>query len=450
MDKRAIVFLGIGILCAGVVVFVAQQFLSKSDEESNTVPGVKVLVAAKDLHYGTAVEFEREGEPGNVGFMRWPKEFVPKSAITDPEKVKKKDLVVLGSFVRYEPILKEQVMEQKDFIPDDMLPRRISVDPQDVKEGLLEAGMRVDIYRDYEEFMRSVRICSVGELKYNKKEDKSDNKKKKKQPPKYVYVLIKHEHMVEFEKARDHGDLQLFPAGKDAEDEPVLVSELSTAKTKAAGKLLENGASLVAQGDFEKALKRFKTLTEKYPDQAPAVQEANRWLGTCRRLLAEQLYVEAQAALIEEDYAGCQRLVQSLQQKYSQATDVLARAEELQKMAEQRGQHQQYISLLDDIRKSLDGGNLPRAQKLLEERLLKEFVETGYKAQDNVLPPQQALNTFRDELRRRQSVFSRDQRVYDALRRSGNGVGAARKFQEMAQRFPDHPFVTEKLSQAKN
>ena len=449
MDKRAIVFLAVGVICAGVVVVAAAKFLQGSEKEKKGPEGVKVLVAAQQVDYGTVLELPEDDKKGNVGFMRWPKEFVPENAVTSDEELKEKELVALGSFIRYEPVLKEQMLPKEDFIPEDMLPRRIEVDPEDVEEGLLKAGMRVDVYKNYKKFMQCVRICAVGELKYNKRGD-TDEEKKKDGPPDHAYVLIKRDQMVEFEKARDSGDLKVFPSGEECTDGPVLVSKLEGAKGRAAGELLQKGANQVAEGSLQEAIATFNNVAEEYSDVAPAVEKANQWLTTCREMVAQRIYLQAQEAFIAENFEECNQLVAQLLDSNPEAGETVEQAKELQKVAQNRVKQKSYETLLGNIEKSLGSGNFPQAEKLLNEKLQKEFVETEFQPEKGMIPPSQAMQKYQSELQARQRAFNSEMRIFETLRRTGNVRRAQQKFQEMARRFPQHPYINTQMNQANN
>mgnify|MGYP006278885659 CR=1 FL=1 len=444
MDKRAIIFLTVGVICAGVVVVVAAQFLQGSGKKEKVPEHVKVLVASKNVEYGNALQQSKDGKEGNIAFMRWPQSFVPEGAVTDAKELKDKEFVAVDTFTRYEPILKSQMIEKENFIPDDMLPRRISVDPKDVKVGLLKSGMRVDIYRNYQEFMQCARICAIGELKYNQPAEEQ-----KKESANYAYVLIKRSQMVEFEKASDSGNLKVFPSNDTCSGGPMLASEVAGSNGNAAAELLQKGSRQVAQGQFGEAVKTFETVTEEYPDVAPAVEKANQWLTTCHRLLAEGTFLEAQEAFIKADYAGCTKLLESVLENHANATQTVQKAEELKKTAEHKAQQKRYEVLLSELQKNLQSGNLPKVEELLKEQLQKEFVETEFKADKSTPPPAEALRRYQADLRSRQRVFDNLIRVFEALRQSGNVRRAQEKFHELARRFPKHPYVNNQSSQNK-
>ena len=444
MDKRAIIFLAVGVICAGVVVVAASQFMQGSEEKKKEPDSVKVLVAAQKVDYGTAISLPVDGEKGNVGFMSWPKKFVPEDAVTDAKMLKEKDFVAVDSFVRYEPVLKNQLIEKEEFIPEDMLPRRISVDPKDVKVGLLKAGMRVDIYKDYKKFMECVRIASMGDLRYNQS---GQEDKKKEEPASHAYVLIKRDQMVEFEKASDSGRLKVFPCEKECAGGPVLTSELAGAKGRAAGDLLKKGTQQVGEGSIEEAIKTFQTVTQDYSGVAPAVEKANTWLDMCQTMLAERVYLQAQEAFINGDYATTDQLVETLVNEHPEAGETLEKAKELQEVAQRKAKQSDYEKLLADIRNSLNSGNFPQTEKLLKEELQTKFVEAEFKPDKSTMPPQQAMQRYMSDLERGKRAFDNAIRIFKTLRRTGNVQRARQKYQEITQRFPQHPYVNNQMTQ---
>jgi len=434
VNKRALLFLGAGLACAAVVVLIARKYLASGASDGQQPRRATILLAVKQVEFGTPMILKEGEQEGNVAFVPWPEDLVPEGAIMDPKMVKEKNLVALASFVRHEPILQGEVIEESQFIGPGMCPVRVRVDPKDVADGLLKAGMMVDVIVDFEEFMRCARIYSLGELNYRERES-SENEEG---PIDHVYLLIKQDDRLAFLKAQERGRLNLLPAKYSCESGPVLVSEIPTAGTEAAEAVLARGHELMGEGDFEVALKLFNQILDEHADLPDLVARAKVRVQTCHGVLARALYSDAQDALIKGEIPRCLQLLQDIQEKHSMAEGTVARAAELQQKAGKEERRRDYLALLDEVEKNLSGGNLPQATQLVA-RLEADF--QGYAPQGGAPAPGEALKRFGAALNKKQREFDNMKRVFEFFMGSESYAKAGEKLKEMEEQFPDHPFI---------
>ncbi|NIR00851.1 MAG: hypothetical protein GTN78_11725, partial [Gemmatimonadales bacterium] len=177
------------------------------------------------------------------------------------------DWVAREPMVKHEPVLKARLVARKDFIPQEMYLQRVRVPEEDVKTGMLQAGMRVDVLEIVDnkprEFMRCVRVCAVG-----------SRDRVGKPPPDMgevspnVFLLLKKKHRLTFLDAQLAHQFRLLEAAGPCEEGPVLVEQESeeVIRTREAEGRLSKAAEAVASGRYDHALAALDEVTDQYGD----------------------------------------------------------------------------------------------------------------------------------------------------------------------------------------
>ncbi|MFP4026885.1 MAG: hypothetical protein ACLFWL_03760 [Candidatus Brocadiia bacterium] len=167
MDRRAVIYLVAGLVCAVGAVLLAKKFLlSEEPVEKPTIVTKKVLVATKDIGYGEKlVLHEEDRKNANARFKDWPKKFVPKKSISSADPIKDKGHFVRESMHAGQPIFEAALVHKEDILPPGVIVEHFDFGPQEIQG--IKAGDRVDIAKiqsgwDREPLLKNVRVLSVG------------------------------------------------------------------------------------------------------------------------------------------------------------------------------------------------------------------------------------------------------------------------------------------------
>jgi len=441
-NKKALLYLAAGIVCAALVVVLAQKRLLGGGVEQvqKSEPEAEILLACQQIEFGSPLIVKEGDVQGNVAFVKWPKDRVPEGAFTDPEELKQKKLVALASFVRHEPILRGQTIDEHDFVDEDVYYlARVNVSREEISSGLLRAGMKVDVIQNYKEFMRCVQIYSVGPPKYKVRDLPQQNKKEEKVPD-HVYLLVKKEHRIQFLQAQQKGELKLLPTRYTCEGAPVLVSEQETVGAKVARQLLAQGQERMAGGDFEGAEQVFAEVLDRYSDMTDLAAKARKGVKTCQQVLAERAYSQAQDALIGGDISRCLELLASIETDHPLAEDTLGKAQKLSSLASARLKGANYEELLRAIEEKIAGGDFEGAATLLE-RIENEFQD--WVPEGDTPKPADALKDLKGKLRQAEAEFKRARTLFQLFMRNKDYEKAVEKFKQIEKRFPENSFIPE-------
>jgi len=440
-NKKALLYLAAGIVCAVLVVLLVQKRLLGGGVEQvqESEPEAEILLACQQIEFGSPLIVKEGDVQGNVAFVKWPKDRVPEGAFTDPEEFKQKKLVALASFVRHEPILKGQTIDENDFVDEDIYYlARVDVPREEISSGLLKAGMKVDVIQNYKEFMRCVQIYSVGPPKYKVRE--LPQQKKKENVPDHVYLLMKKDHRIQFLQAQQKGELKLLPTRYTCEGDPVLLSEQETVVATVARRLLAQGQERMTGGDFEGAERVFAEVLDRYPDMGDLAAKAKQGVKTCQQVLAERVYSQAQDALIGGDMSRCLELLASIETDHPLAEDALGKAQELSSLASARLKGVNYEELLRAIEEKIAGGDFESAAASLE-RIESEFQD--WVPEGDTPKPADALKDLRGKLKRAETDFGRARTLFQLFMRNKDYENAVEKFEQIEKRFPENSFIRE-------
>jgi len=443
MSKRPFIYLLVGMACAVAAVLAARKYLVSRPAEAQ-MPLTKVLVASKDIEFGSRLVLMGEGEEGNVGFATWPVKYVPEGAITSAEAMEGKSWVALTKFVRYQTILQSQIVTEDEFIPPDMDFEGIDVDAKDL--ALIRPGDRIDILRitsrnEVEPFILCARVCSVGAPPQVQRPGSASSARG---TGHRVYILYPVRYRETVVEANLKYKLMVRRSAHACEEKGFeLVGEAQSLRAREAEQALQVGDRLVETGQYRAALEAFEKVVAEYAD-LPVAETAEQKLLECKKLLSARLLDEARMSLERKDFRRCIELCDSIAKDYPDAEEAVAKAEALaQRAREAQSAYEQetrYRDLHEKIQQALKRGDIPLAGELLG-RFKTEF--EGYEAPPSLKSPAEVIEQMTAELTELERSFEKDRQVLVFFLNENRRDRALEKFEEIKKRYPDHPYIQE-------
>jgi tetratricopeptide (TPR) repeat protein len=229
---------------------------------------------------------------------------------------------------------------------------------------------------------------------------------------------------------------------------PVLVDSGAAAqirKDEAQG-LLDQARSSAGAGDYERALGLLEDISSDYADVSSVCAAAKREADNCRLKLGEALYEKARDAVERtKDFTAALRWLDMIEKEYARGGKLQEKAEKLRETTlaalDKNRNELRYQTLLTNMGKALDRGDLPQAEKLLAD--LKALVAEGFEPSEGGGGSQQAEAYYAGRLADAQAKFSIDKKVLESHLKQGNYEQAREKVEEIKERFPEHPEIAE-------
>lgn len=442
MRKRPLLFLVVGVMCAVSALLVGKKYLSGPRDIKPTVEFTKALIATKDIAYGDMLVLAKEEDEGNVKFVNWPKGYTPDDIITKDEEIKDKELVATAASFKRELILKHRIVAKDDFMGPGLYPERFGVDREEI--AFWKPGMKVDVLKITRDpptdFIRCAEIFAVGQLPLQ-----GQAGKKGRGVPPNVYILLPQELKRAIIEARLYSKLVLSPAKRDCGDEPVLVVIDTQDRNQLAAEEMRKGEALLRNNRFEEALAVFNLVLVEY-SRLPHAKRAAELADRCKANLAEQAYAEAEAAFNDMEFTRCIESCAAIKRKYPTAKATLSKLAKLQQRARQAQEQQkraaEYQAVVQTLQESYDNGNIPQAERILNNELPKRFA--GYEPPAMIKSPDDIAKEYKTKIAKAKREVESIKRLFRYyMGEDKNKEKALQKFNEMKKKFPEHPFVKE-------
>jgi len=440
MQSKPIVWLALGLVCVLGAVILVKKYLSRAPTAAAQpqVPMVKVLVASRNIVYGEALTLADKPEEANVTFVPWPEKFVPEGAFKKKEELQEKKYVSnLPCYYKGLPILKQALEEEVVLFPRDWYCEEFTVDEVTLKQ--LKPGEKADIRKvtgmQIEEFLRCLPIYAIN---YMPSEARSKEKETRK-PPK-VFLLMPNElHDIYLDGKLKFKFIVLPSTGECKQ--PALVRptiEIEREQFQAAVTAIEEARQkeqwAVVLDLSDKAIAKYR---EKFADQIKKVVDFRK---EAVNTLAANLLAAAEAAVGARDHATVVRIGREIEDKYPEATEVIKKAREMAEEAKQaqlaETRKQRYAEAAEALDKARRGGNLPAVREQME-KLDKDFA--GYTPPPPLEPPAALCERTKKELLEKEKEYESMARLLEYYIRAGNKEKALEKYQQMKEKFPEHP-----------
>ncbi|MHC4479525.1 MAG: tetratricopeptide repeat protein [Planctomycetota bacterium] len=446
-SKQPLLFIAVGTICAGVAAFAMHKHMAAAEKSSAGQETMSILVAVRDIDFADPIVLQGYGENPNVGFATaWPRTLALEGAITAEGRIAERAVRATAHLVKHQPVLESQIIPEEQIVPEDMVIESVAVDLGHIRTGRLRAGMQVDVlqigHSGPAPFMRNVRLYAIGNL------DARGRPIEEAEPPPVAWMLIRKTDRMTFLKVKYLSQFLLVEADDPEGPAPELVDDGASRelRIKEAEALLERALALMKRGEYERAFTTFQEVKAGYADLAAVSEEAERSAAECRNMLAEALYEKAQEAYEKkEDYGEALKLLDRIRDEYPDADSVVRKAAQLRRATEyalSRSRAQlRYETLLGDLKAALDEGNLPRAEELLGE--LGRISREGLEPRAGSPSPAQALLDYGKQLEKGKGRYEIDKKVLESHLRQDNHEQAREKLEQMRQRFPRHPEMSE-------
>jgi len=443
--KRALVYLVACLLCASLAVIVAVRLIPKGSADPEPTDRTPLLLAAQDIKPGERIVLAGPEGKGNVMFVDWPRNLVPAGGITDKKDVSGTPLRARTAFVKHEPIQTSRLVKEEDYVPTDMYPLMVKVAEDDLKNGRLRLGMKVDVIvvtnKRPTDLMRCAQIWAIGRL------DANGLPLTEKDAPPNVWLLVKKTDRDAFIEAEyGAGKMVVVEASDPQCTEPYVVDAATSqqARSKEAGDMVARAKALTQAGQYEQALSLLDDVANNYSDVSTAASQAAVEESKTRESMAQSLYDRAKAALERDnDFAQAVRLLDELDKQAPATSPVRQKAATLRQQAnaalDKHRLQAQYEALKTAIDDALASGDLPTAQKKQAE--LAEFSKQDVEFQDVKTQPKEAAEEYAKKVKSALNDFSiRKQALEYFLKR--DDVQAARgQLADLKKKYPAHPDV---------
>ncbi len=443
--KHALIYLVACIVCATVAALVAMKFIGNASAASTPTDRISLLLATQDIKQGETISLTGKGSKGNVTFVSWPRNTVPAGGITDKKDLTGETLRARTSFVKNEVIQTSRLVKSSEYVPADMYLQIIKVDGDDLKNGRLRLGMKVDVLlvtaKKPTDFMRCGQIYAIGRL------DDHGLPVIEKDPPPNVWVLAKKTDRNAFLEAEyGAGKLVVVQASDPGCSEPYLVAQPDSAQTrkKDAEDMLTRAKALTKAGQFEQALSVLDDLSNNYSDVTSVASQAAVEQAKTREGMAQNLYDRAKTALEhDQDFAGALRLLDELDQQAPPASPVRTKAAELREEAKEKldsfRQKSQFEALTGAIDAALDKGDLPEAQK--QSKKLTDFAKDAAQIDGAKVQPAEAAANYAKKVKSAQNDFNIKKQALEFFLKRGQLKDAQDQLAEMKKSYPSHPEI---------
>ena len=209
MKAKSMVLIMIALGCGlGAAFGVNQMVVQGGSEAAPAVEKKPVLVVTSLINIADKITEE------NVKVEEWPVDMVPEGAVGSLDEIE--DLYSLTNVLKGQTLLSEMIGEKDEIgifvVPPGMRVMSIKVSQEDIVEGLLQPGDRVDITGVFriegkqiaKTFLRDVQIFSV-----DKKMDRIIDPDGKSRNAKTVSLLVKPDQVEKITVAKHNGNLLL-------------------------------------------------------------------------------------------------------------------------------------------------------------------------------------------------------------------------------------------------
>ncbi len=432
------------VVCAGVAAVVAMKFIGKASAASEPTDRISLLLATQDIKQGETVSLGGKGTKGNVMFVNWPRNLVPAGGITDKKDVTGVTLRARTSFVKNEPIQTTRLVKEDEYVPSDMYPQIIKVDEDDLKNGRLRLGMKVDVLlvtaKKPTDFMRCGQIYAIGRL-----DPTTGLPVTEKDPPPNVWLLAKKTDRDAFIEAEyGAGKLVVVQASDPGCTDPYMVAQPDSAqdRKKDAQDMLTRAKALAQAGQYEQALSVFDDLSNNYSDVTSVASQAAVEQAKTRESMAQNIYDRAKTALEQDqDFTGALRLLDELDQQAPPASPVRTKAAALRQEANGKlsnfRQKAQFEALTGAIDADLAKGDLPKAQE--DSDKLTAFAKDGVQIDGAQVQPEEAAADFAKRVKSAQNDFNIKKQALEFFLKRGQLKDAQDQLAEMKKKYPSHP-----------
>ncbi|MFO8006382.1 MAG: tetratricopeptide repeat protein [Candidatus Brocadiia bacterium] len=401
-----------------------------------------MLVALRDIGFGEPIEVHGQAEDPNARLLPWPQEWLPAESIRGVRDLGDTEWVARERMVKHEPILRPRLIAKENFIPDDMYLQRVRVPEEDIKTGMLQAGMKVDVLEIIDnkprEFMRCVRVYAVGSRNRVGKPSASEG-----EVSPNVFLLLKKKHRLTFLDAQLAHEFRLLEAAGPCGDQPVLVEQESqeVIRTREAERMLAEAGEAMASGRHEDALSIMDKVTEQYEDLPKVVAKAAEARQECLQQMADQLLARARSAVEREEFQEALSLLEEIESDCPMAWS----SDKVQKVysAAQQGSDQkqrlaEFRDLSGQMQAALKVGNLPAAKQRLAEA--GQVLEQGLNAAPNGTDPAQVYQTLGRQLEQAEADYRLNNRqVLESFLKRGEYDRAREKLRQIREEYPEHP-----------
>jgi hypothetical protein len=445
--KRAFIYLAACVLCATVAAIVAMKFISKASANSQPTDRINLLLATQDIKQGEVIALANAGGKGNVTFVGWPHNLVPAGGITDKKALSDSPLRARTSFVKNEPIQTSRVVKAEDYVPADMYPQIVKVDVDDLKNGRLRLGMKVDVLlvtnKQPMDFMHCGQIYAIGRL------DDKGLPVIEKDPPPNVWLLVKKTDRDAFVAAEyGSGKLVVVEASDPQCTAPYLAEQPDSAQArkKDADDMLTRAKALEQAGQYEQALSVLDDLVNNYADVTSVASQATVEQSKAKESMAQSLYQRAQTALDhDKNYTEALRLLDEVDAQAAATSPLRQKSAALRQRAQaaletsrQKAQFEALTAAIDD---ALASGDLPKAQDKQAE--LEQFSQKGLEFPDVKKQPKEAADDYAKLVKSALTDFSIKKQALQFFLKRDDLQSAQEQLTELKKKYPAHPDVPE-------
>ena len=441
--KHALIYVVACILCASVAALAAMKFIGKASAASRPTDRTSLLLAAQDIKPGQPISLGGDGQKGNVLFVEWPRNLLPAGGVTDKKDVAGANLRARTAFVKNEPIQTSRLVKEDEYVPSDMYLQMLKVSEDDLKNGRLRLGMKVDVLlvtaKTPTDFMRCGEIYAIGRL------DDKGLPVTEKNPPANVWLLVKKTNRDAFIEAEyGAGKLVVVGASDPQCAEPYLVAQPDSAQVrkKEADDMLTRARALAKAGQYEQSLSVLDDLVSNYADVSGTASQAAVEQANTRENMAQNLYDRAKTALEhDEDFTTALQLLDELNQQAPPTSPVRTKAAILRQQAkdalESNRVKAQYEALTDAIDAALARGDLPKAQE--KQDALVAFSKQGIQVEGATVQPQQAAGDYARKVKSAVNDFNIKKQALDFFLKRGQLKDAQDQLADMKEKYPEHP-----------
>lgn len=438
MGKRGLIYIGAGVICAlGAVLLVRNYITSSKKNGSETV---NILVATAKIERGSPLILKKqeEQEP-NVGFVPWPKRYLPEGAVTEEiaEKVQKEEYLAAHSYVANEPVLKDRLLTRAQMVPEGMFRIELAAD----SDSVAEPGRMVDVWKRVprEGATLLVRCARVHAVEKGEK-----GKEGQEDAPPRIYLVLPEEMREAVEEAKKQYKLIVRLTVHECGDGGAeLVRSRELVLSQQASEALGEANGLLEQGQYSAALQSYQHIVTEFPSTEAARKAAER-IRECRQALAEALLKEIKEAMGRKDYPAVVQKAEDIEKRYPQVESVLKQARQLRAQAQNALRESQreadYRRLVTDLQEAMKGGNIPQAQQLLE-RLEKQYAD--YSPPPALMSPAEVKERISRRLGKMAKEFQVHQRVMQYVLEENDRDKALERFEKLQQDYPRHPYVAQ-------
>ena len=441
MNKRPVLYLVAGLICAGAAVLVAQKYLpARGGGGRDATEIVKILIATETIDFGAklVVSDKANDVDGNCAFADWPKQRLPAGHILAKDGLGEEPFRAGVRLVKHQVIQQDLILPERGFVPSDSYGAIIEVDAKDM--AYAQPGKRVDVFAGAGAGISTAMSCAlVLPPPVREEADKKPKKDSKDKPPQTVRLLILKKDSELFLRATAKGKLRLQPAKGDCAKGMTFVAPDESVVANEPEKILRRVESYIKAGQYADAYRALKLMGQGGLS-AKQTQARNAHMARCELWLAKEDYRKAQVASEQGRYDECLALCNAVAERYPSARAVIADAQQLAgdvALAKTKtGQQTEYERDVAKLQALVVTGNIPAAR---EQLAAFEEQYAGYEPPAGLTSPREVADEQSAKLKDAERDFRLQSNIIVELVKQGARDKVRAKFEEMKQRYPAHP-----------